>query len=153
MNLDETDHAILQILRENARLSNREVARRLDIPESRVRLRIKKLLDEEYMRFSLIMQPSVSGYRLSAYVRFSVDAKNCREAAAYLCAQESVIYVSLITGTYNILAVFLARSNQDLYDQVNGSWREKFHVARADVRLFFNAAKHRYDLMRLPDSD
>src|SRR5690606_38986701 len=85
---DELDLQILEILREDSRISNREVARRIGVPEGRVRSRIRKMLDDRAICFSLIMHPVVAGYKVSAYVRFAVEERHLQAAADYLCALE-----------------------------------------------------------------
>lgn len=148
--IDELDQQILDILREDSRTSNREVARRIGVPEGRVRGRIKKLLDDRVICFSLIMNPMVAGYKVSAYVRFAVEDRHLQAAADHLCSLENVILVSLIGGRYNILTTVVARSHSDLARTISGPWRDKYGVLDTDVRIFFRAPKHRYDLMRQP---
>ena len=48
--IDETDWAIIGLLRENGRLPNTEIAKGLKISEAAVRKRLKRLIDEEIIR-------------------------------------------------------------------------------------------------------
>lgn len=60
--LDGTGQAIFNILRENGRVSNREVAHLLNISEGTVRQRLKKLLDRKAIRLGPIIDSEASGY-------------------------------------------------------------------------------------------
>jgi Lrp/AsnC family transcriptional regulator of lysine biosynthesis len=48
--MDDTDAKILNLLRENARMKNTEIARQVDLTERAVRARIEKLVRERVIR-------------------------------------------------------------------------------------------------------
>ncbi|NJE47873.1 AsnC family transcriptional regulator, partial [Thermococcus sp. GR7] len=48
--LDTLDRSILRILQEDGRASYSEIARRIGVPESTVRLRVKKLVERGVIR-------------------------------------------------------------------------------------------------------
>ncbi len=150
MSIDDVDQEVLAYLREDARLSYREIGRRVGIPESQVRSRVKRLLDDKVIHFSLVMNPLVEGYRVSAYVRFAAEPRLCRAAAEYLSSREEFIFVSLTGGTHNILTVVLARSNSHLFSLINGDWRAAYGITDMEVQIFFRSHKHRYNLTRQP---
>jgi len=73
-NLNEIDYEILEILRENARISISEISRRLGISRVTVRRRIRKLVDEDIIkkftialdrRFFEVGVPVIVGFKTS----------------------------------------------------------------------------------------
>ncbi len=63
MELDALDRGILRILQEDGRISYSEMARRLGVPESTVRLRVRKLKGRGVIRkFAALINPFKAGY-------------------------------------------------------------------------------------------
>ena len=50
--MDELDQQVIQLLSEDARLSNRKIASQLGFTEGTIRSRVKRLEDENYIRFT-----------------------------------------------------------------------------------------------------
>ena len=61
MSFDPLDAAILDLLRQNGRMSNREIGRALDISEGTVRQRLKKLEDRKAMRLGVVIDIEAAG--------------------------------------------------------------------------------------------
>ncbi len=70
----------MAILREDGRLSNREVARRLDVSEGTVRQRLKKLQDAGAIRIGVVTDANRVGFAVSAWVRVSVAPEHVDHA-------------------------------------------------------------------------
>ena len=67
--LDVTDRAILTLLQENARMSNAEIGRRIDLATSAVHQRIRKLEEQGViLGYAARVDPRVAGYGLAAFV-------------------------------------------------------------------------------------
>ena len=70
MNLDDTDRAILELLQENARIANAEIARRIDLAPSAVFQRIRKLEEAGVIQgYEARLDPRALGHGLVAFVR------------------------------------------------------------------------------------
>lgn len=68
--LDRTDLAILRLLQEDGRISNAEIARRVDMAPSAIYNRIQKLEDRGVIRgYTARIDPRALGYDLVAFVR------------------------------------------------------------------------------------
>ncbi len=61
MDLDALDRGILRILQEDGRMSYSEMARRLGVPESTIRLRVKKLKERGVIRKFAALMSEESG--------------------------------------------------------------------------------------------
>ena len=52
--IDELDQKIIALISEDARLSNRKIAAELGFTEGTIRSRVKRLEDENYIRFTAV---------------------------------------------------------------------------------------------------
>ena len=67
--LDATDRAILALLQRNARMSNAEIGRRIDLATSAVHQRIRKLEEQKVvLGYECRVDPRAAGYGLAAFV-------------------------------------------------------------------------------------
>jgi len=68
-NIDSTDRAILALLQKNARMSNAEIGRRIDLATSAVHQRIRKLEEQEViLGYECRVDPRAVGCGLAAFV-------------------------------------------------------------------------------------
>ena len=68
--LDATDITILRLLQDDGRMSNAEIARRVDMAPSAIYKRIQKLEDRGVIRgYTALLRPGALGYALVAFVR------------------------------------------------------------------------------------
>jgi DNA-binding Lrp family transcriptional regulator len=67
--IDATDTAILELLRQNGRMSNREVGRALDISEGTVRQRLRKMVEGGAMRLGVVTDIHTAGQAVGVTVR------------------------------------------------------------------------------------
>jgi Lrp/AsnC family leucine-responsive transcriptional regulator len=67
--LDKTDLQILQLMQENARISNVDMAKKLDMAPSAVLERVKKLEQKKVIRnYTTSISPSAVGQKLLAFI-------------------------------------------------------------------------------------
>lgn len=150
MTLDKVDNAIIRLLRENGRMSNREVARLLDVSEGMVRQRIKKLTDAKAMRLGLITDVEAAGFLSSALLRVKTEPGEARSLAASLVALDCCTFVSLTLGRYDVMAIFIAQNRGEIAALIDQHVTSRAGISRLDVVEPVYAKKHRYDLVYLP---
>ncbi|PIN79523.1 hypothetical protein COV16_03750 [Candidatus Woesearchaeota archaeon CG10_big_fil_rev_8_21_14_0_10_34_8] len=74
MKLDEYDHKIISALRENARLSVREIAKKLKMRHSTVHLRIQKLIRDKIIeKFTIKLNNKAIGENFIVFVFIAAD--------------------------------------------------------------------------------
>jgi len=98
--LDQTDRTILQLLQENARLPNAEIARRLAMAPSAVLERIRKLESRGVITgYETRVDPGALGLGLAAFVFVRADEPLASdEVGATLAAMPEVLEVHHIAG-------------------------------------------------------
>jgi Lrp/AsnC family transcriptional regulator for asnA, asnC and gidA len=113
--LDELDRAILHILQEDGRASYSEMARRLKVPESTVRLRVKRLVDRGVIRkFVALINPFKAGYSIVAFIAVDVEPGRIKEAVEKLKELPEVDVLGIATGAHDILMQVTVRDLQEL---------------------------------------
>jgi Lrp/AsnC family transcriptional regulator, leucine-responsive regulatory protein len=85
--IDAIDRKILDLLQENARLSNAEMAEAVGLTVSSVHERVKKLEKKGIIKgYVAIVEPEKVGKPLLAFVRLSLDSSETAEDITALCA-------------------------------------------------------------------
>lgn len=113
--LDETDRAIVDLLRQDGRMPYREIARRLDVSESMVRKRAGKLLDAGWMRIMAITDPLRLGVPILATTYAKVHPGAIDDVTDRLKRLDAVRYVAVGLGGHNLVVESLHGTHADLH--------------------------------------
>ncbi len=146
---DETDEAIIALLQQDGRMSNREVARQMNISEGTVRQRLKRLVEAGAVRLGTVTDPLKLGVRSVAYVRMRVEPRRLRAVVSALAAMDEVYFVAATLGEFDILAVAGAGDRAELSQLVNKKFTPLPGVVSVDVREIVRTHKHRYEVVRI----
>ena len=100
--LDKIDRQILALLRENARISNLELAERVNLSPTPCARRIKQLEDAGVITgYSVTTDPIKLGYQLSVYIAISMDKHTAERFSNFekkLREFPEVVSCSIVTG-------------------------------------------------------
>ena len=150
MKIDGMDEAVMAVLQQDGRLSNREVARRLEISEGQVRQRLRKLLDGGAIRFDAVTDGRAMGINFVAFVKVSVAPRNL-EAFLQACAEfEDVWYLAALSGRFNVMAVLCTENAIDAMHIVNRRMRPLDGVNEIELRQVVGGVKHDYHEIVVP---
>jgi DNA-binding Lrp family transcriptional regulator len=115
MDLDETDHRILNQLQVDARSSMSEIARIAHISRATAYARVARLTESGVITgYSAQIDPVKAGLHSSAYVTLSVDQAPWQELRAQLMQIPEVVHIALVGGEVDLLLLVRARDNHDL---------------------------------------
>jgi DNA-binding Lrp family transcriptional regulator len=103
--LDEFDHQILEILAGDARLSNRKIAQALGVTEGTIRGRLKRLQEENYLRFTAITALSYIGNPLLIFIGVTAEQGRVKEVAQAIAEMDGIRSVIITLGRFNIHVV------------------------------------------------
>lgn len=113
--MDALDHAILDVLRADARTSVNVIAQQVHISRANAYARIKRMTDEGViLGYRVVTDPVSAGFRSSAYVSMSVDQRRWQEIRAALDALPEIEHVALVGGDFDVMVLVRARDNRDL---------------------------------------
>jgi len=119
--IDSTDIRILCELLDNARMSNSEIAQKLNITEATVRRRIKNLVEKGIiMKFSIHINYKLVENTVKAYIQVKAVTEKLDEVVAKIVDHNRVIAVYRVTGEYDLLVVTLFVGMTELQEFIDG---------------------------------
>ena len=124
--LDEKDYRILMLLKENSRLTTKEMSKQLDIPQTTIHNRIKRLKQTGIIkRFTVELDRKKVGKGLVAYILCTVSYRTIRgnKINQYKVAQlierlPEVEEVSIVTGDIDLIVKVALKDVDELNDFV-----------------------------------
>lgn len=113
--MDELDKKILALLAKDGRMSNAEIARKVEAGERTVHNRVKNLIDAGIVNIIGVINGVAFGYEVTADILCVVEASRLKEIAHEIAALPETRYVAISFGDHNVAAQVEAKSTQDLY--------------------------------------
>lgn len=118
--IDSLDVSILDILRDNSRISNAEIARILKTSEATIRRRIKSMIDKgiiegfsTYINYSLIENP------VKAYIHLKIRTEKMDAVVDRIKSHDMLLALYRVAGEYDILCVTLFSSMNGLHEFID----------------------------------
>jgi len=99
---DELDYAIIQALHANARIAASEIARSTGANERTIRKRIDRLMKENAIRMTAILNPTAFGYVTAADIFLEVEPEREDEVIRTLMAMAEVTYIAYGQGSNDV---------------------------------------------------
>ena len=114
---DKLDVQIATLLADDGRMPNAEIARRLNVAESTIRQRIKRLVDSCGLKITGHMDQGRFPDTFLVLVGITLDVvtETCFEQVAAL---PNVLYAFTVTGRYDIMAIFAVKSRKALTEVI-----------------------------------
>jgi Lrp/AsnC family transcriptional regulator, regulator for asnA, asnC and gidA len=152
--LDVVDRGILRCLREEGRMPNSEIARRLKVGEATVRRRLQRLQDSRILRVVPVVDPDSVGLRTSVLLGIKAAHAGIRETAERLGALPEVRYVALATGPYDLIVEAFLGSREHLADFLFGPLADVPGIVTTETMTILEIAKFAYEwqIPELPGS-
>lgn len=148
--IDEMDFQIIALLREDGRMSNRDMARELGITEATVRARLRRLEERQTLRVVAMADFGVAGRALMTAVGVQVKGRSAAEVAADLAALPQVLTVNIVIGTHDIEIAIVSQDQQELATFLNHTLANLPGVFRLTPGLALDILKYRSDWVPFP---
>jgi DNA-binding Lrp family transcriptional regulator len=111
----ETDLALLDLLKADARLSTAALARRLGVARSTVQGRIERLETSGVIRgYTVQLGPAAQARHVRAHVLIAVDPQQQSLVERKLRAMRAVTSLLSVSGVYDLIAMLAAESTEAL---------------------------------------
>ncbi|WP_206810072.1 Lrp/AsnC family transcriptional regulator [Paradesulfitobacterium ferrireducens] len=115
--LDDIDRGIIKLLLENSRVSNAEIARKVNLSRVAVRDRIQSLTERGIIeQFTVILDAAALGRPLAAFFDIEVQPEKLDAVAQELTKQDHVIIVYHMTGPTSLHVHAYLRDSRHLAD-------------------------------------
>lgn len=118
--IDAIDKGMIHLLQKNGRLTNTEIAKKLNVSEATIRTHLKRLLDEEYIQIVAVSNPFKLGFEITGDLYIHVDIDKIDGVLNELRKIKELWYIVTTTGNCNINAEFIVKSLEDLNELVYG---------------------------------
>jgi DNA-binding Lrp family transcriptional regulator len=116
--LDELDQRILDELQKDARISNAELARRVNLSPPATHARVKRLEEKgTIQRYVALLDRQKTGYDMLCFVRVSLQLHDLDQVTGFHEAVREipeVLECHHVTGDYDYLLKVLAHNTEDL---------------------------------------
>jgi Lrp/AsnC family transcriptional regulator for asnA, asnC and gidA len=140
--VDDLDRAILKCLKEDARMSCAEIARRAgQVPVRTVSSRLRRLIKSGVISLHAGAVPEALGFGIRADIVIEVEPGKMDEVAARLFELDRVSYVALSTGDFHISAAFVATDVDALRTFVTETIHQIPGIARTRVNVITKVLK------------
>jgi Lrp/AsnC family transcriptional regulator for asnA, asnC and gidA len=152
IHLDELDRAILALLQEDARLTNRAIAARVHSSEATVRRRIDRLLDLGLMRIVAVASPFALGYHSVAIVGVQIDRSQQRAIETALQALPEVRFIGLSIGSFDMMLEVWMPDPEALLNFLNDRLSSLEGVRKVEAWQILKLSKYSYDWGEQPSA-
>ncbi len=119
--LDEHDKGIIRLLQEDGRISNASIARSIGTSEPTIRKRIERLVSDQIIKVTAVINPAASGYSIDVLMGIRTEPGYLTKVGSQLAKFEQVLYLGYTTGRFDILANMLFRNNDEQFEFLSSS--------------------------------
>ena len=143
--LDELDSAILEILQTDARLSNAELGRRVNLSPPATLARVRRLEESGVIRAHVtIVDRRLAGYDMLCFVSVSLQLHDVEQVTGFrdvVGEMPEVLECHHVTGDYDYLLKVVAHNTKDLESFLLEKLTPIPGVARIHTSLVLNEVK------------
>jgi Lrp/AsnC family transcriptional regulator, regulator for asnA, asnC and gidA len=143
--LDDIDAMIIQLLQKDGRLSNTDIAKKMEISETTVRSRLKRLIDEEYIQIVAVSNPYKLGFGMTGDIQVSVDPRKIGSVVSELKKIRELWFIVTTTGSAGINAEFIVMNRDELNDLIHKKISVIDGINKIETSLILEYQKRKYD--------
>ena len=115
--MDELDRNLLRILKDNGRISFRELAHQMGVSSQTISDRIAKMVEKGIIKgFTIMVDQGKVGYPITFAVELDVDITKMEEIQRELMLYPELHQIHVMTGDHDILVLGVARDITHLYE-------------------------------------
>ena len=112
--IDEVDLQIIKYLNEDGRTPFSQIAQRLDVSTGMIRQRYHRLVEEGILQVVAVTNPLLMGFTTMAHIGVKADVSRLQEIADQIAVFDEVIYLVLLTGSYDLHIEVVCRDQTHL---------------------------------------
>ena len=103
--MDRLDVEIIAHLQKDGTSTNAGIARKVERSEETVRRRLKKLMEDDYVKVVAVPNARKMGYESQVLIGLQVEADKVDAVAEALKGESSISWISVTTGSFDIFGV------------------------------------------------
>jgi Lrp/AsnC family transcriptional regulator, regulator for asnA, asnC and gidA len=136
--IDEIDQKLIELLMSNSRQSSRVLADKIGIDGSTVRRRVKKLVDDGVVFYSVLPNPDVLGFPVRAVIALNVDPGKISKVIKMLNNLKEIKWIYPTTGRFDIILFVWLDSIEAIYDFIEDAIGKIEGVRNAETFICLN---------------
>lgn len=146
MKIDHTDKMMLSLLQSNARISNAELAERINLSPTPCLRRLRKLEDSGLIRrYTAILNQKDLGFLVSAYVFVNLEKNTKENGKSFETAIRQlpeVIECSVVAGRHDYILKVVAHNLEDYNRFMKESLAEVKPIAKLESMIILNQSMY-----------
>ncbi|MBN2583880.1 MAG: Lrp/AsnC family transcriptional regulator [Planctomycetes bacterium] len=119
--MDDLDLRIAESLAGDGRMTNSEIARRLDVSEGTVRQRLKRMIDAGQLRIQAMVNGQEFPNRYLAIIGLQIEGRQLEKCAEEINRLPEVQRTLIVTGRYDLMVFLLLDSHAAMVEFVTHS--------------------------------
>ena len=147
--LDELDRRIIDLLARDARVSNRQIAEQLGVTEGTIRGRVKRLEQENCIRFTAITNVAFAGAPKVVLIGIHAVHGELQALSQRIAAMPEIRCVIITLGRYDILAIGLFTALEDVLDVANNKILSLPGVRHVETSIAVKTLKYDYRVAKI----
>lgn len=155
--LDDLDRKLISLLARDARVSNRQIGEALNVTEGTVRGRIKRLQQDNLIRFTAITGIGALRKLRPYFIYVSAAPAQAKDLAAQIAEFPRIHAVLTMMGPHNILVIGLFADLEDVMETATKKIIELPGVLNVKTSIAVSTIKYNARTVRitgsLPDDD
>lgn len=147
--LDDFEEQLFEILKPDARVSNRVVAHELKVTEGAIRHRLRKLTSAKSMRVSALVNPAKVNQTAIIDVRLVVETAAIKRVIDALKEIDQIGYIAFVSGASDIVFIMTDESLDDLFTLYESKIIELEGVITGTIHVIRSVHKHVLELTHI----
>jgi DNA-binding Lrp family transcriptional regulator len=139
--MNDTDRHLLALLRDDARMSVTELAKKLRVSRATVQNRIAKLEESGVIAgYTVRVKPEAEAHRIRAWMGIAVEGNSAPVVIQALRVEPGVHTLHTTNGRWDIVAELRA-DNLELFDRLLGRIRRIEGIANTETSILLSTHK------------
>lgn len=147
--IDDLDRSLIEILSNDARISNRKIASELGVTEGTVRGRIRRLQKDGLIAFTAITSFELANDTKMAFIGIQADVERVREVAQAIAARKNINGVMVTMGRFNITAICLFNELDKLHEIASEEILTLDGVHHVETSIAVKTLKYNFKIVKI----
>jgi DNA-binding Lrp family transcriptional regulator len=139
--LTDLDERLIALLNEDGRQGWQELAEKCGVMASTVRRRVESLTARGILRMRVVVEPSVIGLPVDAFVWLSINPTQLSTAGGILAKHPAVLMIAATTGDRNLCGEIAVASDRALYEFLSETIGHLPGLIHADISVGLRTVK------------
>lgn len=147
--IDDLDRQIIDLLSTDARLSNRKIASELGFTEGTIRSRVKRLEEENFIRFTAVTNMTQLDTPQLAYIGIHAEQGQIKKVAERVAKLPEINGVIILLGRFDILAIGLFEGLQEVHRVASNKILDMDGVRLVETTVVVDVIKYNNRLAKI----